>query len=145
MNKISMKRTILLVIIISIGSAIGKWGVNTLFNSDSAASLDEQLVTACSELNKNCPINVDAETRLDNAMALPDKKIQYNYTLINYLKDDLDLSAIKETLKPDLVNGVKTRPDLELFRDKDVTMVFSYSDKNGSYLFNITVNPSDYK
>ena len=41
-----------------------------------SASLNKALVVAASELNENCPMMVDNETRLDNAVALPDNTFQ---------------------------------------------------------------------
>lgn len=54
-------------------------------------SFDKQMMQVASELNKTCPIMVDAETQLDNAVALPEKTFQYNYTLINMYKDSIDI------------------------------------------------------
>ena len=49
-------------------------------------TFDKQMMKTASEINKSCPIMVDAETRLDNTVALPNKTIQYNYTLVNIEK-----------------------------------------------------------
>ena len=49
------------------------------------------MMAAASELNKSCPMMVDQDTRLDNAIALPENVFQYNYTLVNLTKDELDL------------------------------------------------------
>ena len=35
------------------------------------------------EINKTCPKMIDKETRLDNSVALSNRTIQYNYTLLN--------------------------------------------------------------
>jgi hypothetical protein len=39
-------------------------------------------MAAANELNKSCLMMVDQDTRLDNAVALPENVFQYNYTLI---------------------------------------------------------------
>ncbi len=33
-----------------------------------------------SEINKSCPMMIDKETQFDNALAMPGKVFQYNYT-----------------------------------------------------------------
>src|SRR5665647_51752 len=68
-------------------------------------SFDKQMMQVASELNKTCPIMVDAETRLDNAVALPDKIFTYNYTLINQVKDSLNVEELKNYLTPLVTNS----------------------------------------
>ena len=109
------------------------------------AVFDKMLVDAANEVNKNCPMVVDKETRLDNAVALPNKCFQYNYTLVNLVKDSLDTSYIKEFLTPKAINALKTNPSLKPFRDNKVTMCYMYKDKNDQYVCSIKVKPEDYK
>jgi predicted amidophosphoribosyltransferase len=53
------------------------YGVQQMFFK--LPSFDKQMMEMASELNKNCPIMVDQETRWDNCIALPDNAFQYNY------------------------------------------------------------------
>ncbi len=108
-------------------------------------TFDKQMMKTASEINKSCPIMVDAETRLDNTVALPNKTIQYNYTLVNIEKGDIDISEFENYLQPVILNIIKTSPDLKYFRDNDVTMAYNYKDKNGEYLLKLTFKPEDYK
>ena len=103
------------------------------------------MMKTASEINKSCPIMVDAETRLDNTVALPNKTIQYNYTLVNIEKGDIDISEFENYLQPVILNIIKTSPDLKYFRDNDVTMAYNYKDKNGEHLLKLTFKPEDYK
>ena len=88
---------------------------------------------------------VDQETRLDNAVALPDNAFQYNYTLVNFNKDELDLEEFTASMEPQLTNNVKTNPDLKIFRDNHVTMKYYYKDKNGEFVAQFEVSYEDYK
>jgi len=108
-------------------------------------SIDKAMMAAASEMNKSCPIMVDAETRLDNTIALPSKGFQYNYTLINVDKESIDTVEIKKYIEPNIINGVRTSPDMKFQRDNKVTMKYYYKDKKGNYLFLITVTPEQYK
>ncbi len=108
-------------------------------------SFDKQMMNAASELNKTCPIMIDAETQLDNAVALPEKTFQYNYTLINRHKDSIDIVRLKEYLKPVILNTIKTNPDLKSFRDNNITMAYSYKDKNSNHILKLTFTPEQYK
>lgn len=107
--------------------------------------INPSLMKAASELNKNCPIVIDAETRLDNAVALPNNTFGYNYTLINYSKTDIDTLTAKNTLTPNIKNTIETHPQMKDMRDIDCTFLYTYKDKNGVYTFSIIVKPEDYK
>src|SRR5258706_10879123 len=54
-------------------------------------TFDKAMMKAASELNKTCPIMVDQDTRLDNAVTLPDNVFQYNYTLVNLDKSQVNI------------------------------------------------------
>ena len=98
-----------------------------------------------SELNKTCPLMVDSLTRLDNAVALPDRVFQYNYSLISGSKEYIDTEGLKAFLSPRIANDVKTNPGMKFVRDNKVTVNYSYKDLNGEFLFLITVKPEDYQ
>lgn len=108
-------------------------------------SFDKQMMQTASELNKSCPIMVDSETRLDNAIALPENTFQYNYTLVNMTKEDMNVSEAENFLQPNILNSIKTNPDLKVFRDNNVIMVYNYKDNNGNHLFKLIFEPSQYK
>lgn len=108
-------------------------------------SVDKVLMEAASEVNKSCPIMVDADTRLENTVALPGNIFQYNYTLVNWVKDSIDLQSLKEYIEPIIVNNTKTNPQMKSMRDNNVILNYLYKDKEGVYLFEVKVKPSDYK
>jgi hypothetical protein len=107
-------------------------------------SLDSMLKQAASEASKSCPMNIDKDTRLDNVAALPDSKFQYSYTLVNYVKDSINVDEFQKALQPSILNQVKTNPDLKVFRDNKVTMVYSYSDKNKVFVTSVSITPDMY-
>ncbi|MEQ9375004.1 MAG: hypothetical protein RIG68_07505 [Imperialibacter sp.] len=109
-----------------------------------APSYDQQMMSAASEINKSCPMMVDQETRLDNAVALPENVFQYNYTLVNMEKASTDASQLENYLKPILINNVKSNPDMKINRDNKTTMGYYYKDKNGEFLFKVLVTPDLY-
>ena len=108
-------------------------------------SVDEMMVKAASEFNKSCPFMVDQVTRSDNAVALPGKIFQYNYTLINLDVASIEIEEVKKNLEPVIINTVKTSPDLKLFREKEITMVYNYRDSYGNFIFKILVGPDQYR
>ena len=108
-------------------------------------SYDKEMMEVASELNKSCPIMVDRETRLDNAVALPDNIFQYHYTLVNREKASVDTLDVKNYLEPILINNVKTSPQMKIQRDHGTTLNYYYKDKAGQYLFMVTVTQEKYE
>lgn len=117
--------------------------VQQLFNK--TPSFDKELMKVASEINKTCPIMIDSETRLDNIITVPPKVFQYNYTLINIEKVDIDTLTLKNYLEPNITNFVRTSPQMKYQRDNKVTINYSYKDKEGNYLFMVSVTPEQYE
>jgi len=107
-------------------------------------SFDKALMKTAGELNKSCPVMVDQVTRLDNAIAMPGKVFQYNYTLISISKDSIDAKAFEDAMLPNLTNNIKSNPDLKDFRDNKVTMAYAYKDKNQVHIVTIRITPEMY-
>ena len=107
--------------------------------------LDKEMMKIASEINKSCPIILDRETQLDNVMVLPPNVLQYQYTLINMEKETTDTMMLKNALEPKITNSVRTNPNMQFQRDKKVTFKYYYKDKDGNYLFTISVTPEQYK
>ena len=108
-------------------------------------SLDKVMMKIASEINETCPIMIDSETRLDNTIFLPSNVFQYNYTLINMDKETVDIDMLKTYLEPNITNFVRTNPDMKFQRDNKVTINYYYKDKDGNYLFTISVTPEQYE
>lgn len=113
---------------------------------------DKILMECAKVINKDCPIMINQEMRLNNVMAEPGKEVLYNITLLNYDKvlfeKDADkyitVEELRNTNEPIIINMAKTSPIVKSFRDNKVTMVYHYSDKKGVFLFEIVVSPDQY-
>ena len=115
----------------------------TIENVINTAKNPLQLIA--NEMNKSCPMMVDEETRLDK-VTLPSKTVfQYNYTLINYEKTEIDTVKIKSNLEQNIIQLIKTNPQMEYQRQNNVTMNYIYNDNNGDYLMSIIITPELYK
>lgn len=126
-----------------IAFGLAYFGTQQLFpNSDS---LDKTLMNVASEINKTCPIIIDSETRLDNTISLPNKILQYNYTTINIVKDSVNIDNVKIQLESKLINNVKNNPQMKTLKDYKTTFNYYYKDKNGLFLFIISVTPDKYE
>ena len=142
-NSSDKKKKLAEILVGIIAFVIAYFGTQQIFFK--APSFDKTLMNIASEMNKTCPIMVDSETRLDNTIALPDKVIQYNYTLINLVKDSVNIDNAKNVLKPNILNVVKNNPQMKTLRDYKTTFNYYYKDKNGLFLLLISVTPDEYE
>jgi hypothetical protein len=110
-----------------------------------APSIDSQLMDMTSQMNKNCPYMVDSDTRLDNVVPGAEKTIIYNYTLINFNRDDLDIENFESIMKPQILNVVRTNPQMKTLRDNKITFIYNYKDKSAIHISSITCSPKDYQ
>lgn len=111
----------------------------------NTSSVDKEVLKFTKGMNKNCPEMIDPQTRLDEVIALADNSLQFNYTLINMLKDSLPISNLKNYMEPVILNKIKTSPTLKRFLEKKLTWIYSYNDKNGDFIFKITYTPEQFK
>jgi hypothetical protein len=108
-------------------------------------SIDKEMMKLASEINKSCPVMIDAETRLDNTIGMTNRVFQYNYTLVNIEKATTDTMAMKNYLEPMIINLVRSNPQMKYQRDNKWTLNYNYKDKAGIYLFMLSITPDKYK
>ncbi|MFH6998822.1 zinc-ribbon domain-containing protein [Flavobacterium sp. FlaQc-57] len=128
-----------------VGFAIMFFLMQFLLNPSSDASVDKALVEAANEINKNCPMNVDQNTTLKNAVALPDKTFQYNYVLVGITKANVKIDTVRKYIFPRILEEVKNNPQLKSFRDNKITIKYNYTDANGQFVTEYVVKPEMYE
>jgi hypothetical protein len=107
-------------------------------------TLDDELVKMANEVNKHAPIILDSLTRLDNVMALPGHRLQYNYTITNINRDQIDTNVLIQSTKESFVEKVKNNPKAEYFRQNKVLLLAEYKDRYGAYLCHVLLTPNEY-
>lgn len=133
-------------VVFSISLIISFIGFKLLFTSlwNPNPSFEDLLRTTANDINRNCPQTVDKDTRLDNVAVFPNKRFQYNYSVIAYSVVEIDIPSLEKNLYPVILNTIKSSPDMKLFRDNEVTLIYSYRDRMGAYVFSMEFKPSDY-
>lgn len=126
-------------------SFVVMWFVSQNFFFGSAGfDVDKELTKVANEINKTCPITVDHDVVLNNTMALPNKTLQYNYTLVNFEKAEVNLDTVKKYVFPRILENVKTSPEMKELRDHKVTFNYNYTDKNGVFVVKKVISPDMY-
>ncbi|MFY7814120.1 MAG: hypothetical protein ACOVRK_02900 [Chryseobacterium taeanense] len=111
-------------------------------------TIDDDLKVVAANINKTTPQNLADGVRLDSVSAQPGKIFKYNYTLTDDVKESVtpeQIEAFKTSAKEGALRVVKTSPDIKEFRDNDVTMVYTYYDKNGKPTTDFKITPEEYK
>lgn len=130
---------------LAVGIAVGV-SVSVLLNHYvfASPSFDEVMVKAAEELNEDCPVMLDQETRLDSASVPSENNFMYHYTLVNWVKDSIDANAFRSVMEPIILESVKTNPEMQIYREHKTTMSYSYYDMNGNFLTEIEVTADQY-
>ncbi|HSY60385.1 MAG TPA: hypothetical protein VK796_00860 [Cytophaga sp.] len=102
------------------------------------------LNTMVEQVNKSCPITLDAETRMDGAEVISNDKIQFNYTLTQKEQHEVDAASLQARVQPILLENMKSNASFEVLRTQKITVVFNYKDKNGVSIFKIVITPQQY-
>jgi len=142
-KKVNYKALVIVIIAATLGLIGGKYLIDYFGKSKNL--FDKELIEVVHEMNKHLPIMLDSEMRFDSITALPDKTIQFFYTLINSSKDKLDLEEYKNNMHQVLLNNIKTSSDLEQFRENKVTMIYVFRDKNNIEILKLIYKYDDYK
>jgi len=123
------------------GLIAGSTIIGMLRQTNSTKTLNRE----SEQLNRNCPAMIDQDTRLDNTMVMVNNTFQLNLTLINVDKQTANTNEIRQYIEPSIVEYVRTNTDLSVLRENRTAICFFYRDKNGNYLFSITVKPEQYE
>jgi hypothetical protein len=114
-----------------------------LYGNMSLKSVDEMLKLVADKINSQGGRVIDADTRLEGAEALPGRKLLYKYTIVTKSASEVQLDALNGLIRPKLVKIYNSEPDMKLFRDNGVTIIYRYSDKTGQLVGDVSVGPDD--
>ncbi|MFD1601225.1 hypothetical protein ACFSJW_22765 [Flavobacterium artemisiae] len=137
------KQNILLLIIIVV--ALGLAVFFQLFLSKNSDEVNTEVVQLVEKYNKNCPLAIQEGIRLDSVTLHEERVVKYNLTLLNVEKESADITVIREEIRKSLLSTAKANPGLQVFRDNDYTLNYSYSDKKKVFLFDVKILPDEYK
>lgn len=95
-------------------------------------------------LNQQCPIMLDAENRIDSAVATSEKVLRCYTTMINLSQGQVDEEQFKEKLRANMLSLIRTSPELKGIREESGTIEYECRYKDGRQICIITISPEDY-
>jgi hypothetical protein len=107
-----------------------------------SASSEVDFGQVADEANRSLPQMVDEETELTSVESL-DRVFVYNHTMVNFVREDLDVQAFAEAIGAELPRRACSTPEVRdnlLARGQVVR--YRYVDKNGERLAEVDVDIS---
>lgn len=105
-----------------------------------ALSAHEQiLIDNSKKLNKNLPLMVDADTRLDATLAIG-MQFHFKYSLVNAAVKDIDVAAFRKKMEENLIRTQRADKGAVTLLKAGVEYVYSYADKDGVLIASIRLN-----
>lgn len=142
-SKINVKNVLVTPLLVLLASAIS-YGLAIKLNQHEPL-FNETIVKYANKNNLTCPAQVDDQTQLDNAMALPGRTIRFNYTLFNYTRENIDTLKFQKSLRPIIVGKVKQMSEMAELRSINASIIYYYKDRQGGYVCQVIIEPGDYK
>jgi hypothetical protein len=103
-----------------------------------SGDINSELQSACVDINKDCPKQVDSITRFDGCVA-GDKRITYNYTLTLPALNATEQANVMTTLKSQVSAELHSNSSTKSLLGRGVTMSYHYSDLKGKVLLDFDV------
>lgn len=110
----------------------------------SKTTVEKQLQMLSAGLSEKCPMMVDDITRLDSVRS-QGIVLNYYYTLMGVDKGMGDFSQAGQQIGVQILEQVKTSPDMSTLRRNRVTFGYIYRDRNGTLLFELEIPPEQYR
>lgn len=123
---------------------VGTHAVQNINKENNEKEINKAILDASAEINKNLPLMVDKETRLDATVALG-KSLTYSFTLINAKVSEIDQSKFKEIIQGEITKKVCTSPDMKVFVENNVDVIYSYHDSDGLQIASVKVQSPQCK
>jgi hypothetical protein len=144
--KTGSKLMIALAVLLAV--TVGLALFNGMFkNPQPRLSTPEFLNQLVAEANPKLPVTVDADDRMDKVAVGANNVLIYYYTLPRITKSQLgNLSALQKNVRQTLLQNYKTSTTVQMqsLRLREVVLDYQYKDKNGDFIFEITISPKDF-
>jgi hypothetical protein len=105
-------------------------------DTDLAVSEEIQMI------NKSLPSMIDNDTRLDH-VSIQDRDVYYNFTLVNWSADKLDISRFRSVMTPKLKTAHCANEETRTLLNEGRKLVYMYRDKASKPVAQIVVEKSD--
>jgi hypothetical protein len=137
LTKDSEMRKIVLSALLALAMASAQAG---LFSGIMKTTVEQELATEVTTLNKQLPKMADKETRIDSVSSGPGRLFTYHYTMINDTAGTVNLPYFIANFAPGLRAGVCQ--NLAQMIKRGVTVAYEYRGHDGKPITTVTTTPA---
>ena len=107
-------------------------------------NIEDVLQEAAVKINREAPLQLDEETRMDSAAVSGKRNLDYYYTLI-YKSTEVNKDTVNKYVKPLLIERVKSSSEMNYLKDQNVIFTYNYYGYDGKPAVRIQISPDMYK
>ena len=112
---------------------------NSAVSKAEQSAYENILIENSKKLNKNLPVMVDADTRLDATLVIG-MQFHFKYTMINAAVKDIDVVVFRKKMEENLIRTQRADKGAVTLLKAGVEYVYNYGDKNGDLIASIRLN-----
>ncbi|MEM7281745.1 MAG: hypothetical protein AAF438_08975 [Pseudomonadota bacterium] len=94
---------------------------------------------AANEINRNLPMMLDRDTRLDTTVGTS-QYFGYYFTMLNISKDDLSIAEFEDLMYTSIANDICKKKIFQDFRENGINVRFTYRDMDGLEITTLEVD-----
>jgi hypothetical protein len=106
----------------------------------TSSSIDDQLLAAANEITRGSPNMVDADTRIDGAVAGPGRTFTYLYSMPKIASTQIEPGTFEEKVVPAVRAAGCGSIDLKPFFDSGVSVHYKYRGSDGGTIGEVVLN-----
>jgi len=114
------------------------------FFTDPDEKINREIAEGVKLINKSAPVIIDSLYRLDFAAALPERILQFNYTVLKIEKSEIDTAYLISTAKKLMIENLKSNPKAALFREYGIRIQSIYKDESGDRICMVEIMHDEY-
>lgn len=126
------------------GKVLSKATYNSLKETTPVVEVEAKLIAEAESLNKQLPIMIDKETRLD-VVLIHGKQIHYKCTLVNFSGKSFDNEQFLKNVKESIVKSQKNDTGIMNSLRKDVSYHYRYFDNDNVLIGVINIDRNDHE
>lgn len=125
-----------------IGREVGKATVRPS-SQEIEAKLVEGFTKAANQYNKQLPMMVDQDIRLDKATVGPGPRVVYHHTFPEYTSGDIDVDWLQTDLRPEVTRTVCANADMKKSLQHGGIYSYAYSGSDGAEIARFEIDRND--
>jgi len=106
-------------------------------------SIEQYLLNASNEINKDLPRMLDNNIRLDTTFAGPGREFTYYFSLMSHNSSEIDQVNFYKEMTRQLRTTACSDKNMALYISNGVTFIFKYRGKDGLFFAEIPIKPKD--